>query len=120
MDSFSARRPDRAGHAERGTESIMDADILNQIQQGVKPIADPNTRPARVYLFNRSPEQLRLLGARGGRAYGRNQRVRRALLAASPKATPPATPVPRQNTADSIALLDARFPWLRGAEKRIS
>ena len=29
-------------------------------------------------LFNKSPEQLRLLGARGGRAYGRNQRDRRA------------------------------------------
>jgi hypothetical protein len=24
-------------------------------------------------LFNKSPEQLRLLGARGGKAYGRNQ-----------------------------------------------
>jgi hypothetical protein len=29
-------------------------------------------------LFNKSPEQLRLLGARGGRAYGRSQRDRRA------------------------------------------
>ena len=83
------------------------------------PRRSPNTRPERAYLFNRSPEQLRLFGARGGRAYGRNQRLRRALLAASPKATP-AGRLPQKNTADSIALLDARFPWLRGAEKRNS
>ena len=31
--------------------------------------------------FNKSPDQMRHLGARGGRAYGRNQRARRALLA---------------------------------------
>ena len=29
-------------------------------------------------LFNKSPLQLRLLGARGGRAYGRKRRARRA------------------------------------------
>jgi len=100
----------------------MDADILNPTARlrGVQTaIAGPNTRPERAYLFNRSPEQLRLFGARGGRAYGRNQRLRRALLAASPKATP-AGRLPQKNTADSIALLDARFPWLRGAEKRNS
>ena len=68
-------------------------------------------------LFHKSPLQLRLLGARGGRAYGRNQRARRALL-------PPPTPVdppqaaPRQTAAEAVALLDTRFPWLRGAEKR--
>ena len=28
-------------------------------------------------LFNQSPEELRRIGARGGRAYGRNQRARR-------------------------------------------
>src|SRR5450755_1957766 len=32
-------------------------------------------------LFNKSPEQMRILGARGGKAYGRNRRARRALLA---------------------------------------
>jgi hypothetical protein len=37
-------------------------------------------------LFNKSPEQLRHLGACGGRAYGRNQRARRALVAAPPEA----------------------------------
>ena len=29
-------------------------------------------------LFNQSPEDLRRIGARGGRAYGRNRRGRRA------------------------------------------
>src|ERR1700680_1894293 len=31
-------------------------------------------------LFNKSPEQLRRLGARGGRAHARNQRARWALM----------------------------------------
>jgi len=47
-------------------------------------------------LFNKSPEQMRHLGARGGRAYGRNQRARRALVATSPEAVPPPV-VPRPN-----------------------
>ena len=71
-------------------------------------------------LFNKSPLQLRSLGARGGRAYGRNQRARRALIALMP--TPPeAAPLCaaiRQTTAEAVALLDAQFPWLRCAEKR--
>jgi hypothetical protein len=70
-------------------------------------------------LFNKSPEQLRRLGARGGRAFGCNQRARRACAA-----TPPQTVVrrvaPRESAAEAIAVLDAQFPWLRGAEKRVS
>jgi hypothetical protein len=73
-------------------------------------------------LFNKSPLQLRLIGARGGRTFGRNQRARRARIAVMP--TPPqATPLcaaPQQTTADAVALLDAQFPWLRCAEKRLS
>jgi hypothetical protein len=61
--------------------------------------------------------QLRLIGARGGRAYGRNQRARRTLMSAPTKAAPLLT-APRQTTAEAVALLDARFPWLRGAEQR--
>ena len=68
-------------------------------------------------LFNKSPLQLRLMGARGGKAFGRNQRARRALLPAPAATIPPPLP-PRQTTAEDIAVLDARFPWLRGAEKR--
>ena len=68
-------------------------------------------------LFHKSPQQLRLIGARGGKAYGRNQRARRALLPASaPTVLPPAPAC--QTTAADIAVLHARFPWLRGAEKR--
>jgi hypothetical protein len=35
-------------------------------------------------LFNKSPLQLRLIGARGGKACGRNHRLRRSLLATTP------------------------------------
>ena len=64
-------------------------------------------------LFNKSPLQLCQVGARGGKAYGRKQRARRALIALMPK-PPEATPVrpPRQTTAEAVALLDAQFPWL--------
>jgi hypothetical protein len=51
-------------------------------------------------LFNKSPEQLRRLGARGGRAYGRNQRIRRALVPILPIALPPLA-VPQQTAAPS-------------------
>jgi hypothetical protein len=68
-------------------------------------------------LFNKSPLQLRRIGALGGKAHGRNQRARRALMPAPPAATP-LRPAARQSTADAVALLDARFPWLLNAEKR--
>ena len=77
-----------------------------------------DTRPSYPYtLFNKSPLQLRRIGALGGKAYARNQRARRALMT-----TPPA-PValraaPRQTTAEAVAVLDARFPWLQRAEQR--
>jgi hypothetical protein len=68
-------------------------------------------------LFNKTPLQLRLLGARGGKTFGRNQRLRRALLP-PPPATAALPALPRHTTAEAIAALDARFPWLRGAERR--
>ena len=62
-------------------------------------------------LFHKSPSQLRQVGARGGKAYGRKQRARRALIALMPK--PPQALRPRQTTtAEAVALLDAQFPWL--------
>src|SRR5580704_9686675 len=68
-------------------------------------------------LFNKSPEQLRRQGALGGKAYGRNQRLRRAQMPTPPAAD--ALPAaPGETAAEAIALLDAQFPWLRGAEKR--
>lgn len=67
------------------------------------------------WIFNKSPLQLRRIGARGGRKFGRNQLARIALL-------PPAPPAvaPGQSTAQAIALLDAQFPWLQCAEKGLS
>ena len=70
-------------------------------------------------LFNKTPMQLRLLGARGGRAFGRNQRARRALISISPEDVPLRV-APPQTTAEAIAVLDTQFPWLRDAEKRHS
>ena len=70
-------------------------------------------------LFNQSPEELRRIGARGGRAYGRNERRRRAQLHKPLEAIQ--CPVPHVETAaEAIAALDAQFAWLRGADKPIS
>jgi hypothetical protein len=77
-------------------------------------MADPS-----YILFNKTLEQARQLGARGGRAYASNQRARRARLPA-PLPTVPLRQAPRETTAEAIAVLDAQFPWLRGAGKRLS
>ena len=76
-------------------------------------MADPS-----YIFFNKSLLQCRNLGARGGRAYGRNlRRARHALLPTLPAALPlPAAP--QETTAQAIAVLDTRFPWLRCAERR--
>ncbi|HEY6337977.1 MAG TPA: hypothetical protein VIW68_05745 [Candidatus Sulfotelmatobacter sp.] len=68
-------------------------------------------------LFNKTPEQLRRLGARGGKISGRNQPARRALMPPSPRAAPRVEA--RDTTVAAIARLDALFPWLRSAEKRL-
>ena len=70
-------------------------------------------------LFNKSSEQLRRLGACGGRAHARNLRARRAPVPPPPATLPPAA-LPPETTAEVIHLLDAQFPWLRGAEQRLS
>ena len=70
-------------------------------------------------LFNQTPEDLRRIGARGGRAYGRNCRDRRAQGSRPLEAV--ARPVPQRETiAEAIAALDAQFGWLRGAGDRTS
>jgi hypothetical protein len=68
-------------------------------------------------LFNKSPLQLRRIGALGGKAHGRNQRARRALMPTPPAATR-LRRAARQSTADAVAVLDAQFPWLRCVERR--
>jgi hypothetical protein len=68
-------------------------------------------------LFNQSPEQLRRIGARGGHAQARNRRARQQAQELPPH--PPAGTYPLvQTTAQASRVLDARFPWLRGAGKR--
>jgi hypothetical protein len=69
-------------------------------------------------LFNKSPEQMRYLGARGGKAYGRNQRARRALLPTPPQVVPQRAN-PQETAAKAIHSLDTQFPWLQGAEKQL-
>jgi hypothetical protein len=70
-------------------------------------------------LFNKSPLQLRRIGALGGKAYARNQRARRALMPTPPPANPLGI-APRQSIAEAVAALDAQFPWLCFAERRRS
>jgi hypothetical protein len=70
-------------------------------------------------LFNKTLEQLRQLGAWGGRTYGRNQRARKALAAPRPQAVRPCL-APRETVAQAIRSLDAKFPWLSGVEKSLS
>src|SRR5450432_726041 len=55
-------------------------------------------------LFNKSPLQLRRIGALGGKAHGRNQRARRALIVPPPAGTPLRIE-PQQSTAEAIAAL---------------
>src|SRR6202030_2366991 len=76
-------------------------------------------------LFNQSPEQLRRIGARGGKAQARNRRARLmthhetqpggAVFHPLPEHPLPEHPLP-QTATQAIAALDAQFPWLCGAE----
>jgi hypothetical protein len=69
-------------------------------------------------LFHQTPEQLRRIGKRGGKACARNRRARqRAMPPAGPQTAVP-NPPPVETTVQALAALDARFPWLRGAETR--
>ena len=63
---------------------------------------------------NKTIEQCRAIGARGGRRSGMNRRLR--CVAQPPAASRPA---PEPETAhEASMLLDQKFPWLRGAERR--
>ena len=95
----------------------MEADIVNQIE-GLRPVKGREGNYPYI-LFNKSPDQLRRLGACGGKANARNQRARRALVPTPLQPVPP-RPVPGETATQAITVLDAQFPWLRGAEKRVS
>ena len=72
------------------------------------------------YQFIAAPGQARRAGARGGKATARNRRERLDGAAAEvPEPETEAAPHDHfETTAAAIALLDAQYPWLRGAEKR--
>src|SRR5437899_2012363 len=65
----------------------MEADIVNQIE-GLRPVKGREGNYPYI-LFNKSPEQLRRLGACGGKANARNQRARRALVPTPLQPGPP-------------------------------
>jgi hypothetical protein len=92
---------------------------LCSLTERMNVVAEESMNSHSPILFNKTPEQLRRLGARGGRVHARNQRAQRALLAELPQpVTAPA--VPAETAAEAIAVLDVQFPWLRGAERRVS
>jgi len=68
-------------------------------------------------LFNKTLQQCRLLGARGGRAYGRNQRLRKLQTLPTPRMSPVHLRVP-QSVHQASLLLDRKFPWLAEAFTR--
>ena len=64
-------------------------------------------------LFNKTIEQCRQLGARGGRAYARNLRLRQSQTPVPPVAQLPAPPL--ETVHQASLRLDAQFPWLAEA-----
>ena len=70
-------------------------------------------------LFGKSLDDLRHIGALGGRAHGRNCRARRKARLWTADASIPTIirPTP-ETTGEAVAKLDVQFPWLRGAEQR--
>ena len=68
-------------------------------------------------LFNKTLPQCRLLGARGGRAYGRNLRLRKLQAKPTQAATPLLQRLPQTVQAASL-MLDRQFPWLAEAFAR--
>ena len=72
------------------------------------------------FLFNQSIEQMRRIGARGGRTHARNWRARQVAAMSRPReVATPDTP-PQETTQQAMAILDAQFAWLRGAENPVS
>jgi hypothetical protein len=72
------------------------------------------------YQFPQADGQARWAGARGGKTAARNRRERLDSIAEKiPEPEICSTPPwPLETTAAAIALLDTRYPWLRGAERR--
>ena len=64
-------------------------------------------------LFNRTIDQCRSIGRRGGRHSATSRRLR---LDRAP--VPPETEPHVETAAEAIARIDALCPWLRGVESR--
>ena len=82
-----------------------------------------NTETARAsnpepinYLFNKTADQMHAVGARGGRARGRNLRARLSEFRQAPVA--PVVVPDAETAAEAVSTLDAQFPWLVGAERK--
>lgn len=68
-------------------------------------------------LHSESASKNRCNGARGGRAFARNQRLRK-LLAPPPQPPAPREEEPPETAHEASALLDRQFPWLADVFKR--
>ena len=69
----------------------------------------------RAYLFNKKPEDMRSVGALGGRACARNLRFRKV------RQVPVTWEIGRryeETTCEAIGRIDALCPWLVGVERR--
>ena len=71
-----------------------------------------------LYIFKQSPEQQRRVGARGGRVQAHNRRARQQVPAKVQTPTLAVIHPLAETAAQACRVLDAQFPWLRGAEKR--
>ena len=65
-------------------------------------------------LFNQTITKNRRNGARGGRAFARNLRLRK-LLAPPPPPEAAREEEPPETAHEASMLLDRQFPWLAGA-----
>jgi hypothetical protein len=71
------------------------------------------------FRFHQTAAQLRRVAARGGRTSARNRRARLRTASIPARRTVPPPPPLAETTAAAIAALDAQFPWLRGAGRRL-
>jgi len=71
------------------------------------------------FRFRQTAAQLRRVAARGGRSSARNRRARLRTASIPARRTVPPPPPLAETTAAAIAALDAQFPWLRGAGRRL-
>jgi hypothetical protein len=65
-------------------------------------------------LYSETASKNRCNGARGGRVFARNQRLRK-LLAPPPPPQAPHEDEPPETAHEAGLLLDRQFPWLAGA-----